>query len=184
LEAPGPGGGISEGKGMGDFAGGIAYAGQGDFTAAKAEANAIAALEGGDFTLLKSSGIPAQDVLALARTVIEARIAQRQGDKAGAIERFERAAALQDGLPYMEPPYWYYPVRQSLAVALMQAGRLDEAEEQFQRALKRAPSNGWSWYGLAEIYRARGPADRASKLEADLAKMWIGDRQQLELWKL
>ena len=56
----------------------------------------------------------------------------------------------------MEPPYWYYPVRQSLAVALMQAGRLDEAEEQFQRALKRAPGNGWSWYGLAELYKARG----------------------------
>ena len=44
----------------------------------------------------------------------------------------------------MEPPYWYYPVRQSLAAALMQAGRLDEAEEQFKLALKRAPNNGWS----------------------------------------
>ena len=119
-----------------------------------------------------------------ARTVIEARVAQRQGDKAAAIERFERAAALQDGLPYMEPPYWYYPVRQSLAVALMQAGQLDEAEEQFQRALKRAPGNGWSWYGLAELYKARRKADQASKLEADLAKTWIGDRQQLELSKL
>ena len=123
-------------------------------------------------------------VLALARTVIEARVAQRQGDKAAAIERFEQAAALQDGLPYMEPPYWYYPVRQSLAVALMQAGRLDEAEDQFQRALKRAPGNGWSWYGLAELYKARGKADQASKLEADLANTWIGDRQQLELSKL
>jgi hypothetical protein len=38
-------------------------------------------------------------VLALARTVIEARLAQRQGDKAAAIERFERARELQDGLP-------------------------------------------------------------------------------------
>ena len=83
--------------------------GAGRFTAAKAEASAIAALESGDFTLLKSSGVPAKDVLALARTVVEARIAQRQGDKAAAMERFERAAALQDGLPYMEPPYWYYP---------------------------------------------------------------------------
>jgi predicted Zn-dependent protease len=83
----------------------------------------------------------------------------------------------------MEPPYWYYPVRQSLAVVLMQAGRLDEAEEQFWRALKRTPSNGWSWYGLAELYRARGTAYQASKLEADLAQMWIGDRQQLELSK-
>jgi tetratricopeptide (TPR) repeat protein len=184
LALPDPGDAIPYVKAMWHYARGIAYAAQGEFTAAKAEANAIAALEGGDFTLLKSSGVPAQDVLALARTVIEARVAQRQGDKAAAIERFERAAALQDGLPYMEPPYWYYPVRQSLAVALMQAGRLDEAEEQFQRALKRAPGNGWSWYGLAELYKARGKADQASKLEADLAKTWIGDRLQLELSKL
>ena len=122
LALPDPGDAIPYVKAMWHYARGIAYAAQGDFTAAKAEANAIAALEGGDFTLLNSSGVPAQDVLALARTVIEARVAQRQGDKAAAIERFERAAALQDGLPYMEPPYWYYPVRQSLAVALMQAG--------------------------------------------------------------
>ena len=84
----------------------------------------------------------------------------------------------------MEPPYWYYPVRQSLAVALMQAGRLDDAEAQFKRALQRAPANGWSWYGLAELYKARGQAQQASELEADLAKLWIGDRQQLELSKL
>ena len=184
LALPDPGDAIPYVKAMWHYARGIAYVAQGDYAAAKAEGNAIAALESGDFTLLKSSGVPAQDVLMLARTVIEARIAQRQGDKAAAIERFERAAALQDGLPYMEPPYWYYPVRQSLAVALMQAGRLDEAEEQFERALRRAPSNGWSRYGLAELYKARGEADQASKLEADLAKTWIGDRRQLELSKL
>src|ERR1700758_1159747 len=184
LALPDPGDAIPYVKAMWHYARGIADTALGDFTAAKAEANAIAALEGGDFTLLKSAGIPAQDVLALARTVIEARVAQRQGDKAAAIERFERAATLQDGLPYMEPPYWYYPVRQSLAVALMQASRFDEAEEQFQRALKRAPGNGWSWYGLAELYKARGKADQASKLEADLARTWIGDRKQLELSRL
>lgn len=184
LALPDPGDAIAYVKAMWHYARGIAYVSQGDFAAAKAEAAAIAALEGGDLTLLKSSGVPAGDVLALARTVIEARIAQRQGDKAAAIERFERAAQLQDGLPYMEPPYWYYPVRQSLAVALMQAGRLDEAEEQFQRALKRAPSNGWSWYGLAQLYKARGKLDQASKLEGDLVKMWIGDRRLLELSKL
>jgi Flp pilus assembly protein TadD len=66
----------------------------------------------------------------------------------------------------------------------MQAGRLDEAEEQFRRALKHAPNNGWSWYGLAELYKARGKADQARKLEADLDKTWIGDRQHLELSKL
>jgi len=179
-----PGSEIAYVKAMWHYARGIAYVAQGDFAAAQAEATAIAALEGGDLTVLKASGVPAGDVLALARTVIEARIAQRQGDKATAIAQFERAAQLQDGLPYMEPPYWYYPVRQSLAVALMQAGRFDEAEEQFQRALKRAPNNGWSWYGLAQLYKARGKTDQASKLEADLAKMWVGDRQLLELSRL
>src|SRR5262249_56461082 len=109
-----------------------------------------------------------------------ARIAQGQGDFAGAVERFEAAAALQDVLPYTEPPYWYYPVRQSLAAALLQAGRLADAEEQFQRALKRAPANGWSYYGLAQLHHARGEADRARKLEAELAKMWIGARQQVD----
>jgi hypothetical protein len=36
----------------------------------------------------------------------------------------------------------YYPVRQTLGAALLQAGRLAEAEDQFQRALKRA-SREW-----------------------------------------
>jgi len=184
LALPDPDDAIPYVKAMWHYARGVASVAQGDFSAAKTEANAIAALEGGDFTLLNSSGVPAKDVLALARTVIEARIAQRQGDKMASIERFERAAALQDGLPYMEPPYWYYPVRQSLAVALMQAGRLDDAEDQFKHALKRAPGNGWSWYGLAELYKTRGKADEASKLEADLVKLWIGERQLLELSKL
>lgn len=184
MALPDPGDAIPYVKAMWHYARGIASVAQSDPAAARAEADAIAALEGGDFALLNASGVPAKDVLALARTIIEARMAQRQGDKAAAVERFERAAALQDGLPYMEPPYWYYPVRQSLAVALMQAGRLDEAEEQFKHALRRAPANGWSWYGLAELYKARGRAEEASKLEADLARMWIGDRRQLDLSRL
>jgi tetratricopeptide (TPR) repeat protein len=184
LVLPDPGDSIPYVKAMWHYARGIAQAAQRDFAAAGVEANAIKALEGGDFTVLKSSGVPAHDVLALARTVIEARIAQAQGDKTAAVELFERAAALQDGLPYMEPPYWYYPVRQSLAVALMQAGRLDEAEAQFQRALKRAPANGWSRYGLAELYKLRGNAEQARKMEEELAKTWIGDRAQLQLSRL
>jgi tetratricopeptide (TPR) repeat protein len=184
LALPDPGDAIPYVKAMWHYARGIAQVAKGEFAAAADEANAIKALEGGDFTVLKASGVPAQDVLALARTVIEARIAQAKGDKDAAVMKFEQAAALQDGLPYMEPPYWYYPVRQSLAVALMQAGRLDDAEAQFQRALKRAPANGWSRYGLAELYKARGNAEQAKKAEDELAKTWIGDRDQLQLSRL
>ena len=94
------------------------------------------------------------------------------------------AAALQDALPYTEPPYWYYPIRQSLAAALLQAGRYAEAERQFERALSRAPSNGWSYYGLAELHKARGNTAGARKAEADLARTWIGDRKLLQISNL
>ena len=91
---------------------------------------------------------------------------------------------MQDTLPYTEPPYWYYPVRQSLGAALLQAGRLAEAEEQFRFALKRSPNNGWSYFGLAELAKARGATEEAHKAEADLARTWIGDRALLKLSNL
>ena len=116
--------------------------------------------------------------------MVEGRLAQAQGDTSKAVERFEQAAALQDALPYTEPPYWYYPVRQSLAAALMQAGRLAEAEEQFRRALARAPNNGWSYYGLLELAKARGDTSAAQRAEAELTKTWVGDRQLLQVSKL
>jgi tetratricopeptide (TPR) repeat protein len=153
------------------YARGVALAARGDFTGAAAAADAIDTLDRtADFKLLKESNVPVQDVLRIARTLVLARIAQARGVTRTAIVRFERAAALQDALPYTEPPYWYYPIRQSLAAALLQAGRYAEAERQFQRALARAPANGWSYYGLAQLHKARGNAAAARKAEADLAE--------------
>jgi Tetratricopeptide repeat len=172
-------------RGIWHYARGVASVARRDFAAAKAEADAIDVLaRTADFSLLKAGGVPAQEVLELARAVIAGRIAQAQEDFKLAAEQFETAVALQDALPYMEPPYWYYPVRQSLAAVLLQAGRLAEAEEQFQRALSRAPANGWSYYGLAQLYRARGDNAAAAKAEADLAKTWIGDRALLQVSNL
>jgi tetratricopeptide (TPR) repeat protein len=185
LALPDPGDAIPYEKAMWHYARGVAHVARHDLATADAEANAIEALERtADFSLLKTAGVPAEDVLKLARALVQGRIAQARGNTKIAIAQFEQAAALQDGLPYMEPPYWYYPVRQTLAAALVQAGRLDEAEDQFRRALKRAPNNGWSYYGLSELYRARGDADAVGKAEAELAKTWIGDRGLLQLSKL
>jgi tetratricopeptide (TPR) repeat protein len=185
LALPDPSNSIPYVKAMWHYARGVAYAARRDIAAGRAEAKAIDAIERtADFSLLKTAGIPALEVLKLARIVVEGRLAQAEGDTNKAIERFEQAAALQDALPYTEPPYWYYPVRQSLAAALMQAGRLGDAEEQFRRALARAPNNGWSYYGLLELAKARGDAAGAQGAEAALAKTWVGDRQQLQISKL
>jgi tetratricopeptide (TPR) repeat protein len=185
LALPDPGDTIPYVKAMWLYARGVALAARGDFAGAATVADAIEALERtADFKLLNDSNIPAQEVLRIARTLILARVAQAKGDKRTAIVRFEQAAALQDALHYTEPPYWYYPIRQSLAAALLQAGRYAEAERQFHRALSRAPSNGWSYFGLVELYKARGNTTAARKAEADLARTWIGDRKLLQISNL
>jgi tetratricopeptide (TPR) repeat protein len=185
LALPDPGDTIPYVKAIWLYARGVALAARGDFAGAAKAANAIETLERtSDFKLLKESNVPVQEVLHIARTVVLARVAQAQGNSRAAIARFGRAAELQDALPYTEPPYWYYPIRQSLAAALLQDGRYAEAERQFQRALARAPASGWSYYGLAELYKARGNAAAAKKAEADLAKTWIGDRKLLQVSNL
>jgi tetratricopeptide (TPR) repeat protein len=111
-------------------------------------------------------------------------MAQAKGDANAAVSEFEKAATLQDSLNYMEPPYWYYPVRQSLAAALVQAKRYDAAAEQFRRSLMRAPNNAWSYYGLVELHKARGDAMALSKAEELLNQSWVGDRVLLQLSNL
>ena len=185
LALPDPGDTIPYVKAIWLYARGVAMAARRDFAGATAAADAIDTLErSSDFKLLKESNIPAQEVLRIARAVILARVAQAKGDKRTAVAQFEKAAALQDALPYTEPPYWYYPIRQSLAAALLQAGRYGEAKQQFELALRRAPANGWSYYGLAELHKARGDKAAARKAEADLAKTWIGDRKLLQISNL
>ena len=185
LALPDPGDAIPYIKAMWLYARGVALAQRRDSAGAAAAADAIGTIERtADFKLLNESNVPAQEVLRIAQTLILARIAQANSDYRTAVVRFARAAAMQDALPYTEPPYWYYPIRQSLAAALLQAGRYAEAERQFQRALSRAPSNGWSYYGLAELHKARGNATAASKAEADLARTWIGDRKLLQISNL
>jgi tetratricopeptide (TPR) repeat protein len=185
IALPDPGDTIPYVKAMWLYARGVALATRRDFAGAAVAADAIGTLgRTADFKLLKESGIPAQEVLRIAQTLVLARVARVKGDTSTAIVQFEQAAALQDALPYTEPPYWYYPIRQSLAAALLQAGRFDEAEQQFQRALARAPANAWSYFGLAELYKARGNTAAANQAEANLARTWIGDRRLLQISNL
>jgi tetratricopeptide (TPR) repeat protein len=185
LALPDPGSSAAYVGAMWHYARGIAQVRGGDLASAATEAGAIGSLaQSPGLAPLTDAGIPAKDVLKLARKVVEGRIAQAKGDHATAIARFRDAATIQDTLRYSEPPLWYYPVRQSLAAALLQAGKLDEALDEFQRALKRAPNAGWTYFGLAELYRARGDTKSAQDAEAQLAKTWVGDTSLLNISRL
>ena len=82
-----------------------------------------------------------------------------------------------------EPPYWYYPIRQSLAAALLQAGRHAEAKQQFDlRCAGRPPTAGRIMASPNCTRRAAIPQRRARPRR--LAKTWIGDRKLLQVSNL
>lgn len=109
-----------------------------------------------------------------ARAVASGRLADARGDRAGAVKAYQEAVAVQDSMPYIEPPYWYYPVRQSLGAALLRAGQHDAAEQAFRDSLARTPSNGWALRGLIEVYRQRGDAAALAAATRRFDTTWLG----------
>jgi Tfp pilus assembly protein PilF len=83
---------------------------------------------------------------------------------------------IQDTLPYTEPPYWYYPVRQSLGGVLLRQGKLDDAEKAFRESLLRTRNNGYALAGLAEVYKQKRDAKAEKAARAAYAKTWTGPR--------
>jgi tetratricopeptide (TPR) repeat protein len=167
---------------MWHYARGVAYAADKNVAAAREEAAAIERLKSTDFSAL--GGIPAPDVLDLAREVVLARIALAEGQLPAARAAFEQALAMQDKLPYSEPPYWYYPVGQSLGAVMLQLGELDAAENAFRASLAQAPNNGWALFGLSEVYRRMGRADAAAEMTRRFDDAWAGDRATIDLGRL
>lgn len=74
----------------------------------------------------------------------------------------------------MEPPFWYYPVHQSLGAALLAQGRAAEAEEAFREALQRSPNNGWAAAGLLQAAEVQGDTGTAAEARRLLERNWFG----------
>ena len=185
LALPDPGADLPFVQAMWHYARGVAYAAQGNGAAARGEAEAIARIKAGhDFAALVAGGVPVPNVLELAGEVVLGRVAVAENKLDDARAAFERAVQVQDGLPYTEPPHWYYPVRQSLGAVLVRLNRLDDAEQAFRLSLVRAPNNGWALYGLSEVYGRMGRKDARAEVRRRLDRAWAGDRSNLQLARL
>lgn len=137
-----------------------------------------------DLKPMIDQGVPAVDLLRLAETVAQARWASANGRLVEAVRRYREAVVIEQNIPYMEPPYWYYPVHQSLGAALYRAGEYREAREAFETALSQSPNNGWALYGLAASERALGRRDEAASANLALKKAWSGNRAWLRMDRL
>ena len=112
--------------------------------------------------------------LQLASRVVEGELAARRGDADNAIRVLREAVAIEDALPYSEPPIWHQPTRQVLGAILLEAGRPEEAEEVYLQDLKVFRENGWSLFGLMGSLKAqlhRNP--EAAEVERRFEKAWV-----------
>jgi len=155
------------------YARGTALARKGDFEAAKAEQAALAEKKGTvKVRFLDSADYPASALLHIANELLLGEIAMEQEKLDSAIKHFTAAVAEQDKLPYMEPPFWYYPTRQSLGMALLKAKRNEEAEGVYKTDLQHYPRNGWSMFGLFQSLNAQGKKEEADEIQTTLDQVW------------
>jgi tetratricopeptide (TPR) repeat protein len=157
------------------YARGIAHIAKGDMDAARSEGAAIQEMrESGSLDGLVERLVPGPDVAKIAEHILAARLAQAEGDLDETVEHFRKAVDLQDNLQYTEPPYWYYPIRQSLGAALLQAGEAVEAESVFRQSLIYYPNNARAFYGLMKAQEAQGNTAAAEASRKLFERAWAG----------
>jgi tetratricopeptide (TPR) repeat protein len=177
LGLPDPGPDFVLVKAMWHYARAVGFARKGLLSEGRREVAALDRIEqSADFKPIADWGVPAREIVQTARAVARGRLLDAGGDLPGAAEAYREAVAVQDKLPYMEPPYWYYPVRQSLGVVLLRSKQLDAAEQVFRDSLARTPSNGWALRGLIEVYRQRGDTAALAAAQKRFETTWLGER--------
>jgi tetratricopeptide (TPR) repeat protein len=153
---------------------GLAYTGQGKLGDAETERAAVAAVK--DEPSLKTLGISsanfAASIVAIGHEVLAGEIETRKRSADRAMSHFAKAVALEDGLTYMEPPDWPVPVRQLQGAALLELGRVKEAETAFRDDMKKFPDNGWSLSGLQASLTKQGRSAEAATVKARLDEQW------------
>jgi tetratricopeptide (TPR) repeat protein len=97
----------------------------------------------------------ARDAYRVSLLRAKARIAEVDGDGAGAIKLLREATEAEDALSYDEPADSFFPTRQLLGIALLRQGDARAAEVVYREDLRRNPDNGWSLDGLAQALAAQ-----------------------------
>ena len=105
-------------------------------------------IESEEVNAMVMAGHPTKSLMKIASLLASGSIDMYSNKYSEAITSFEEAVIIQDTLPYTEPPFWYYPTRQTLGHALLMNNSFEEAALVFEKDLKDYPRNGWSYFGL------------------------------------
>ncbi len=164
LAVPRPDPGQVYVTGIWHYARGLAHLRRGAPEAARAEFEALrAATERPEAEGLMLAGgtASARRLLEIGQAHLAGELSAAAGARGVALVALRKAVAEQDALVYMEPPPWYFPVRQALGAVLLDQGKYAEAEEVYREDLEQYPKNGWSLFGLAESLERQGRVPEA-----------------------
>ena len=118
------------------------------------------------------NGMSAKDAMNVAMLTLDARLAWVKGERDKSIQLWRQAVALQDRMPYDEPPDWYYPIRESLGAALLMSGKAAEGEQVFRDDLNRNPRNPRSLFGLQAALAKQGKDADAGWVQRQFDAAW------------
>lgn len=113
---------------------------------------------------------PARTLLGILAGILEGEIERAERRLPEAIAAFEKAVTLDDALVIDDPEPLPFAARHWLGAALVEAGRLTDAERVYRADLARHPHNGWSLVGLQRALRAQRKATRS--VDVDLRRSW------------
>ncbi|HLV24702.1 MAG TPA: hypothetical protein VKZ41_00170 [Gemmatimonadales bacterium] len=150
LAEPMPAEGQVIARGLARYARGRALAAKGNRSAAQQELDSLTA------ALAETSAEPMRSALSIGAHILQADLAKAGGNLALAIDELKQAVAVEDGMTYMEPPYWHQPVRSMLGDALLEAGQQSEAIAAYEEDLRRFPRNVRGERGLERARKSGG----------------------------
>jgi tetratricopeptide (TPR) repeat protein len=173
LAAGDPGADYPYDRAMWHYTRGLAFAAQGKPAQAAQEYEQFQLLEKNEKVIaMDNSFFPGTKILAIANKVLAGKVASSEGKKADAIQQLREGAKLEEAMPYMEPPFWYYPVHESLGAALLKSGKPEEAEKSFREVLKHFPESGRALFGIEQSLRGQGKQGEARKIQRQFKKAW------------
>ncbi|MCR9132149.1 MAG: hypothetical protein NXI08_06235 [bacterium] len=154
--------------GIWDFSHGYAMAKQGELEFAKAHLKRVANLA--DSTNSRFRFHSGKDLLGTLANILKGEIFWLEGDMKAAINAFEQAVIIEDGLQYDEPEPLPFAARHWLGAAYLEIGDFKKAEAVYRAELEDHPNNGWSYYGLIQALEGQGTSD--PELEKAFEASW------------
>ena len=129
-------------------------------------------IESEEVNAMVMAGHPTKSLMKIASLLASGSIDMYSSKYSEAITSFEEAVTIQDTLPYTEPPFWYYPTRQTLGHALLMNNSFEEAALVFEKDLKDYPRNGWSYFGLHLAQKKLNNQEESIKALDKFKEIW------------